>query len=85
MGFVIQMAPGKKEGALVPGVLVSSDNAAGGHLGAKTAAVVRGTRPGSGTARRPGPVADDRCMEVRSRVSHPPILSNDCVLQEGAR
>ena len=48
MGFVIQMAPGKAEAALVPGVLELPDNAAGGHLGAKTAAVIRGTRPEPG-------------------------------------
>ena len=46
MGFVIQMAPGKAEGGSRTGVLESPDNAAGGHLGAKTAAVIRGTRPG---------------------------------------
>ena len=37
MGFVIQTAPGKAEGGSRTRVLESPDNAAGGHLGAKTA------------------------------------------------
>ena len=45
MGFVIQMVPGKAEGGSRTGRLESSDNAAGGHLGAKTAVVIRGPRP----------------------------------------
>jgi hypothetical protein len=37
MGFVIQMAPGKAEEGRNTGVFRPSDNAARGHLGAKTA------------------------------------------------
>ena len=38
MGFAIQMVPGKAEGGSRTGVLETPDNAAGGHLGAETAA-----------------------------------------------
>ena len=37
MGSVIQMVPGKAEVVSVPGVLETTDNAAGGRLGAETA------------------------------------------------
>jgi hypothetical protein len=37
MGFVIQMAPGQAEEGRNTGVFRPSDNAARGHLGAKTA------------------------------------------------
>ena len=37
MGFGIEMARGKAEDGSRTGVLESSDNAASGHLGAKTA------------------------------------------------
>jgi hypothetical protein len=47
MGFVIQLAGGKAEAGLVPGVLGPVDNAAGGQLGAETAIKIRGTRPRS--------------------------------------
>ena len=49
MGFVIHVVPGKAEGALVPGVLGSPDNAARGHAGAKTAAASHGTWPSVAT------------------------------------
>src|SRR6476469_10527902 len=51
MGFVIQMLPARRRATLVPGVLESPDNAAGGHLGAKTAVVIHGTWPSVGGVR----------------------------------
>jgi hypothetical protein len=38
MGFVIQMTPGKAEVCPRSGLLGHADNAAGGHLGTRTAA-----------------------------------------------
>ena len=70
MGFVIQVAAGARRPVLLPGVIGQADNAASGHLGAKSAARDLQDAAGPvafGDGRSRGRAPPCRCDVARSR------------------